>query len=163
MPYVFTEPDGEAISLIHHQPHLLTQAQRDAGHEVTVEAVTPPEVGPDEVVRPYWRDGAVVWEVEAKPADPMLAEARRVASGVEPWAAPTGAHDAPNIGDHRWHDGQVWRSLIDGNTTEPGSDLRWWEPTDPPAVPDRLRTPLLDLRPNVGPDVQALIDVLVGA
>ena len=81
---------------------------------------------------------------------------------VAEWTMPEGAHDAPNIGDHRWHDGQVWRSLIDANTTEPGSDDRWWETTEPPAVPDKLRNPLRELRDSVGPDVQALIDVLTG-
>lgn len=68
---------------------------------------------------------------------------------VPEWVAPTGAHDAPNIGDHRWHDSQVWRSLIDGNTTVPGSDPRWWETTVPPAIPDTLRDPLRALRPAV--------------
>jgi hypothetical protein len=65
------------------------------------------------------------------------------------WQPPTGAHDAPNIGDHRWYDSQVWRSLINGNTTVPGSDPRWWEPSDPPAIPDKLRNPLRALRPQV--------------
>ena len=83
---------------------------------------------------------------------------------VAKWEMPQGAHDAPNDGDHRWHDSQVWRSKIDGNTTEPGSDDRWWEPTDPPAVPDKLRGPLRQLRGEVDPDgeVAILIDVLTG-
>jgi len=68
---------------------------------------------------------------------------------VDEWVMPEGAHDAPNIGDHRWHEGQVWRSLIDGNTTEPGSDDRWWETTEPPAIPDSLRDPLRGLRGQV--------------
>jgi len=68
---------------------------------------------------------------------------------VKPWKMPTGAHDAPNIGDHRWHDGRVWRSKIVGNTTVPGSDDRWWETTQPPAIPDKLRSPLKALRPQV--------------
>jgi len=163
VPYVFTDPDSDRIGLVHYQPHLLTQAQRDQGHEVDAAAVQPPAVDHDEQAVAYWRDGSLVWEIEPAPLDPQAAELRRLAAGVEPWAAPTGAHDAPNTGDHRWHDGIVWRSLIDGNTTEPGSDPRWWEPSDPPAVPDKLRSPLLELRPNVGPDVQALIDVLTGS
>ena len=49
-------------------------------------------------------------------------------AGVIPfWVMPTGGHDAPNIGDERRHSDTCWRSLIDGNTTEPGSDPRWWE------------------------------------
>lgn len=49
--------------------------------------------------------------------------------GVIVWRRPTGAHDAPGIGDRRHHpgaDGPVWVSKIAGNTTEPGSDGRWW-------------------------------------
>ena len=57
---------------------------------------------------------------------------------IETWVQPTGAHDAYNIGDEVTHDnpndsGNIWvyRSKIDGNTTEPGRDGtfdRWWEP-----------------------------------
>jgi hypothetical protein len=55
-------------------------------------------------------------------------------AGVIPfWVAPTGAHDAPNIGDERRYEGNCWRSLINGNTTVPGSDPRWWEQFDCPA------------------------------
>ena len=98
------------------------------------------------------------WEQQV---DSRLAVAERP-DHVQTWTAPTGAHDAPNIGDHRWFEGQVWRSLIVGNTTVPGSDDRWWETTVPPAIPDSLRDPLKALRPSVGADTQALIDVLVG-
>ena len=77
-----------------------------------------------------------------------LADAERP-DHVDEWVMPTGAHDAPNIGDHRWHEWQVWRSLIDGNTTEPGSDDRWWESTEPPAIPDKLRDPLREVRAQV--------------
>ena len=85
------------------------------------------------------------WEEQV---DERLAVAERP-DHVQQWVMPTGAHDAPNIGDHRWYEGQVWRSLIVGNTTVPGSDPRWWEPTDPPAIPDTLRDPLRALRPQV--------------
>lgn len=43
------------------------------------------------------------------------------------WAPPTGAHDAPNKGEKRWHSGKLWESLIDGNTVEPGTDDRYWK------------------------------------
>lgn len=43
------------------------------------------------------------------------------------WKQPTGAHDAYNVGDIVSHNGQLFKSLINGNTTEPGSDPRWWE------------------------------------
>lgn len=62
-------------------------------------------------------------------------------SGVPIWRQPTGEHDAYNTGDQCAHEGYIWTSKIDGNTTEPGSDDRWWEkggpvdgepePTDP--------------------------------
>ena len=47
-------------------------------------------------------------------------------SGYILWKQPTGAHDSPNKGSIREYDGEVWISKIDGNTTVPGSDDRWW-------------------------------------
>lgn len=49
--------------------------------------------------------------------------------GYPVWAQPSGAHDAYNIGDTVSHQGKVYVSLIDGNTTEPGTDERWWKET----------------------------------
>ena len=46
------------------------------------------------------------------------------------WTQPTGAHNAYNTGDivhYPTKDDQLYKSLIDGNTTVPGSDDRWWE------------------------------------
>lgn len=48
-------------------------------------------------------------------------------SGHPVWSPPTGAHDAYNLGDIVSHNGMLYKSKIDGNTTEPGSDDRWWE------------------------------------
>lgn len=48
-------------------------------------------------------------------------------SDALPWTPPTGAHDAYNTGDEVSYQGSTYRSLIDGNTTVPGSDPRWWE------------------------------------
>lgn len=48
-------------------------------------------------------------------------------SGHPIWSPPTGAQDAYNTGDIVSHNGTLYRSRIDGNTTEPGSDDRWWE------------------------------------
>lgn len=42
------------------------------------------------------------------------------------WKQPTGAHDAYNIGDKVTHNGEKYVSEIDGNTTEPGNDERFW-------------------------------------
>ena len=47
--------------------------------------------------------------------------------GYEQWKQPTGAHDAYNIGDKVTHNGSIYESLINGNTTVPGSDPRWWK------------------------------------
>lgn len=50
---------------------------------------------------------------------------------VKDWVQPRGAHDAVRIGEYRRHAGAAYRSLIDYNTTEPGSDPRWWVQEDP--------------------------------
>jgi len=63
----------------------------------------------------------------APPTTASLYKAHYPAGVIPYWVQPTGAHDAPNIGDERRHNGTCWRSLIDANTTEPGSDPRWWE------------------------------------
>ena len=43
------------------------------------------------------------------------------------WVQPTGAHDAYSIGDKVTYNGKRYISQIDGNTTIPGSDARWWQ------------------------------------
>lgn len=61
-------------------------------------------------------------------ATPALYTAIGLTSSGRPiWAQPTGAHDAYNIGDVVSHQGVLYESLIDGNTTEPGTDERWWK------------------------------------
>lgn len=47
--------------------------------------------------------------------------------GYPIWSPPSGVQDAYNTGDVVSHNNQLWRSKIDGNTTEPGTDERWWE------------------------------------
>lgn len=42
------------------------------------------------------------------------------------WAQPTGAHDAYNTGDVVNYNGVLYQSQIDGNTTVPGTDERFW-------------------------------------
>lgn len=49
------------------------------------------------------------------------------ASGYPLWSQPTGAHDAYDKGDVVDHDGTLYESQIDGNTTVPGSDERYWK------------------------------------
>lgn len=46
------------------------------------------------------------------------------------WTQPTGAHNAYNTGDivhYPTKEDQLYQSQIDGNTTVPGSDERWWK------------------------------------
>lgn len=43
------------------------------------------------------------------------------------WVQPSGVHDAYDEGDKVTHNGKRYISKINGNTTEPGSDPRWWE------------------------------------
>lgn len=54
----------------------------------------------------------------------------RAPGEVSAWVQPTGAQDAWADGARVTHAGQTWRSLIPDNTTEPGSDPRWWECED---------------------------------
>lgn len=48
-------------------------------------------------------------------------------NGYPIWSQPTGAHDAYNTGDIVDQDGTLYESLINGNTTVPGSDERYWK------------------------------------
>jgi hypothetical protein len=47
--------------------------------------------------------------------------------GYPVWSQPTGAHDAYNKGDVVDYGGVLYESQIDGNTTVPGSDERYWK------------------------------------
>lgn len=50
--------------------------------------------------------------------------------GIMIWHQSGGAHDAPNFGDNVHYPGAddpVYRSKMNGNTTIPGSDERYWE------------------------------------
>ena len=49
------------------------------------------------------------------------------ASGYPLWSQPTGAHDAYNVGDVVDYGGTLYESAINGNTTVPGSDERYWK------------------------------------
>jgi hypothetical protein len=68
----------------------------------------------------------------------------RITVGVEEWFAPSGAHDAYNIGDRVMFQDVMYESLIDGNTfspadypagwtvvggTEPEAPAEWVQPT----------------------------------
>ena len=48
------------------------------------------------------------------------------ADGYPVWAEPSGAHDAYDVGDIVDYGGVLYESLMDGNTTVPGSDERFW-------------------------------------
>lgn len=66
---------------------------------------------------------------EWPPADnPALYTCVSITPGGYPiWSQPSGAQDAYNTGDIVSHNGMLYKSKIDGNTTEPGTDDRWWE------------------------------------
>ena len=48
-------------------------------------------------------------------------------SGYPVWSQPTGAHDAYNIGDVVNYNGNLYRSLIDGNIYSPDAYPAGWE------------------------------------
>lgn len=48
------------------------------------------------------------------------------AAGYPIWSQPTGAHDAYAKGDIVDYNGTLYQSVIDGNTTVPGTDTRYW-------------------------------------
>lgn len=43
------------------------------------------------------------------------------------WSQPSGVHDAYNIGDVVNYNGVLYESQINGNTTVPGTDERYWK------------------------------------
>ena len=47
-------------------------------------------------------------------------------SGYPVWSQPTGVHDAYDTGDIVNHNGTLYESTINGNTTVPGTDDRYW-------------------------------------
>ena len=47
-------------------------------------------------------------------------------AGYPIWSAPTGAHDAYDLGDTVNYGGTLYVSEIDGNCTAPGEDSRFW-------------------------------------
>lgn len=66
------------------------------------------------------------WMPPAVPA--LWKKIETVGDGAPPaWSAPTGAHNSYVIGERVTHNGKTYESLIPANTTEPGSDPRWWE------------------------------------
>ena len=48
-------------------------------------------------------------------------------AGHPVWSQPTGAHDAYNTGDIVNHNGALYESTFDGNTTVPGINEAWWK------------------------------------
>lgn len=64
------------------------------------------------------------WLPEANPA--LYTPIGLTDAGYPVWAQPTGAQDAYNTGDVVDYDGTLYVSNIDGNTTVPGTDDRWW-------------------------------------
>lgn len=46
---------------------------------------------------------------------------------ADEWVQPTHAENAYKIGDTATHNNGIYESLINSNTTVPGSDARWWK------------------------------------
>lgn len=72
---------------------------------------------PEEAVALFVKDEE---EIPTEPEEPTEDEY------VE-WVQPTGAHDAYGIGAKVTYNGKKYISQIEGNTTIPGSDERWWK------------------------------------
>ena len=64
------------------------------------------------------------WEPQMVPA---LFKLHAPTGFMLPWVMPTGSHDAPNLDDERTHNEKCWRSLMNGNTSEPSDTAQWWE------------------------------------
>jgi len=183
MALVFAVNDGTGDAIIHWYVDWSALPADTVAQGTVVDAtlLVPPTVEPWQETRPYLLPGpAVEWRTTDKPADDpthlfrKVDDLEQVAVGVDPWVAPTGSHDAYNVGDHAFHAGVVWRSTIVGNTVEPGTHpgFDWWVETAPPPIPDRLRQPLADLRPQVESAANvaqlreatlAILDTLTGA
>lgn len=80
------------------------------------------------------REGDVLYEVYAEVGDNLYpphevpAIFKKITLEEYPeWVSPTGAFDSYAVGAKVSHNGKKYTSKIDGNTTEPGTDERWWE------------------------------------
>lgn len=65
------------------------------------------------------------WPPDATPS--LYKKIGVTADGYPEWVQPLGVPDAYNAGDIVSYNGTLHRSLIDANTTVPGTDVRWWE------------------------------------
>lgn len=109
-----------------------------------VEAEPPPDVGSRVPTFDEWLRGI-------RKVDGDTALARE-------WVQPTGAHDAVRLGEYRSHNGVNWRSKIAANTTEPGSDPRWWVQEDPPLAPEPEDEEPLPSFPDWAPNISVRVD-----
>ena len=46
---------------------------------------------------------------------------------IPEWVQPSGGHDAYNVGDKVIYEGNVYESIIDGNTWSPADNLQGWK------------------------------------
>lgn len=72
---------------------------------------------PEQAVSLFVKDGE---ETPTEPEEPTEDE-------YTAWVQPTGAHDAYSIGAKVIYNGKKYISQIEGNTTVPGLDERWWK------------------------------------
>lgn len=66
------------------------------------------------------------WEVYNPPKEDAVPE-REEASGVPAWKEPQSKTELYPAGAEVTHQGKQWRSTVDGNRTEPGTDTSWEE------------------------------------
>ena len=64
------------------------------------------------------------WEPDTVPA---LFVSKTPAGVIPDWVQPTGAHDAYQVGDKVTYNGQVYESLINGNTWSPTAYPAGWK------------------------------------
>ena len=64
------------------------------------------------------------WE---PPNVPALFVSKTPAGVIPEWVQPSGAHDAYNVGDQVIFEGQIYVSVIDGNTWSPATYPQGWK------------------------------------
>lgn len=74
--------------------------------------------------RPSAQDSG--WEVYNPPKEDAVPEPEE-APGVPAWKEPANKDELYPAGEEVTHQGKTWRSTVDGNRTEPGTDTSWEE------------------------------------
>lgn len=67
------------------------------------------------------------WEVYNPPKEDTVPEVPEEAPGVPAWREPANKDELYAKGAEVTHNGKQWRSTVDGNRAEPGTDTSWEE------------------------------------